>query len=71
MDREGVSMLQELAERAGIHPNTLTKVLSGESWTPETAVKLAVALNCNPIDLLVAEGFPDPNWAALAVPSLI
>ena len=67
MKDRGISSFAELARVAGLHPNTLVKVLKGKNWDSSTAEKLAAALDCNPIDLQVAEGYPDPNWEALAV----
>ncbi|GIV81677.1 MAG: hypothetical protein KatS3mg051_1031 [Anaerolineae bacterium] len=68
MRRAGIESYADLAARAGVHENTLLRVLKGHNWTSETAAKLAAALNCNPIDLMTAEGYPDPNWEPLAVP---
>ena len=67
MKRADIRTYRELAEKAGIHYNTVTKVLNGAKFDSETANKLALALNCSPIDLMTAEGFPDPNSATLAV----
>lgn len=67
MERAGIETLTDLAERAGLHQNTLTKILRGEEFRSTTAEKLAKALSCNPVDLQVAEGFPDPNLVALAL----
>lgn len=47
--------------------HTVTRVLNGSMFDSATAEKMAKALNCNPIDLLTAEDFPDPNLVALAV----
>jgi len=65
MKRAGVRTYTELAARSGLHPNTLTKVLGGRTWDSMTAQKLALALDCNPIDLQTAIGFPPPNWGTL------
>jgi len=64
MEQKGIRTLQQLAEISGVHGNTLTRILRGEKWTSDTATKLADALDCNPIDLLVAKGYPDPKLAA-------
>ena len=66
MKRSGIKTYTALAERAGLHPNTLTKVLKGTKWDSSTAMKLADALDCNPIDLQTAIGYPSPNWGTLA-----
>lgn len=68
MQRAGIESYTELAEKSGIHRNTLHNVIRGEAWKSDTAAKLADVLGCNPIDMLVADGYPDPNWEALAVP---
>ena len=74
IDRERIDILMrsaeidtyvELAKRAQLHPNTLTKILKGEKWQSETVEKLASVLECNPIDLLVAVGFTLPNSVTL------
>ena len=67
MERAGIKTLTELAAKADVHQNTLTKVLNGEEFRSTTVAKLAKALNCNPVDLQVAEGYPDPNLVALAL----
>ena len=60
MRERGIGTLQELAGISGVHANTLTPVLRGGGWSAKTAEKLAEALGCNPIDLLVSEGYPEP-----------
>ena len=74
IDRERIDILMrsaeidtyvELAKRAQLHPNTLTKILKGEKWQSETVEKLASVLECNPIDLLVTVGFTLPNSVTL------
>ncbi len=67
MERAGIATLTELAAKADVHQNTLTKVLRGEEFRSTTATKLATALGCSPIDLQVAEGYPDPNLVAPAL----
>lgn len=67
MKRSGTKTYRELALNAGLHYNTVTRVLNGSIFDSVTADKMAQALKCNPIDLMTAEGFPDPNLAALAV----
>lgn len=67
MEQKGIKTLQELADMSGVHRNSLTRILRGERWTSDTATKLADALGCNPIDLLVARGYPDPKSVAPVV----
>lgn len=71
MKRANIKTYAELAARSELHPNTLTKVLGGRTWDSKTAMKLANALECNPIDLQVAWGYPAPNWGTLAVLSTL
>lgn len=66
MEKRGIATLQELATLANVHANTLTPVLRGGGWSAKTAEKLAAALDCNPIDLLVTEDYPEPFWDAPA-----
>lgn len=70
MERAGIETYQELAAAADVHPNSLTRIIGKGGWKSETVEKLAKALSCNPIDMMETDGFPDPNWAALAVPSM-
>jgi len=67
MKRAGIKTYRDLASSAGVHYNTVTRVLNGSVFDSATADKLATALNCSPIDLMSAEGSPDPNLVALAV----
>jgi transcriptional regulator with XRE-family HTH domain len=62
MREKGIRSVQELAAMSGVHANTLTPVLRGGGWSARTAERLAAALGCNPIDLLVSEGYPEPFW---------
>jgi lambda repressor-like predicted transcriptional regulator len=71
MKRAGIRTYTDLATKSGLHPNTLTKVLGGRTWDSMTAQKLAMALDCNPLDLQTAIGFPPPNWGTLAVLSAL
>ena len=71
MQEVGIKRYSELAEKADLHPNTLTKVLRGEGWTSETAIKLARVLHCNPIDLQTAKGYEDPKSDTLVGPSVL
>ena len=75
IDRERVDLLMkqvdigtyaDLAKQTGLHKNTLTKILNGSKWHSDTIDKLAIALRCNPIDLISTIGYPSPNWVTLA-----
>ena len=68
MERAQIKSYRKLAQAAGIHENTIFNVLRGAAFDSNTAKRLALVLHCNPIDLMTAEGFPDPNSVALAVP---
>lgn len=57
----------ELAELAGISEPTMIRLLKGKSFSSGTLGKLAVALECSPVDLLDNSGFPDPHMVAPAV----
>jgi lambda repressor-like predicted transcriptional regulator len=61
MERVGLSSINELAEASSIHPNTLSRVLSGSGWQSQTLVVLASVLGCHPFDLLVVSGFKDQS----------
>jgi transcriptional regulator with XRE-family HTH domain len=68
MALRGVGSQKELAEKSGVHQDTLVQLLRGRrSFSPETLEKLAQALDCNPLDLLTTEGFPPPHLAAPVV----
>ncbi len=56
----GIETQEQLAKLAGLHPTTLVKIFKGRNFSSETLEKLAAALECNPLDLLAVEGYPDP-----------
>lgn len=41
-----------LAEKSGVSRATVSVIRSGKTVKPETVAKLAIALNCDPKDLL-------------------
>lgn len=61
---------KDLATASGVDERTIRNIKSNGSGSFEVWTKLAEACGCNPIDLLVTPGFPDPNWAALAALSI-
>lgn len=67
MERVEIRTYMELANTADVHYNTVTNALNGGPFSSTTARKLADALKCSPIDLMTAQGYPDPNSVALAV----
>ncbi len=70
MTIRGIESDADLAEKSGVNERTIRNVKSGGTCSFEVWNKLADACNCNPIDLLLTTGYPDPNWAALAALSI-
>lgn len=66
-ERAGILTDKELAERTGMSTNTLVRLRKGLTFDSGTLDRLAEALQCSPIDLLVAEGAPEPFSRAPAV----
>ena len=60
MKLKSMTTMQDLAAASKVHPNTLTVVMRGGGWSAQTAERLAEALDCNPIDLLVTDGYRSP-----------
>lgn len=48
----GIYSAKELAKRAKISPNTLSRINNGGSAKLPTVIALAAALNCDPADLI-------------------
>lgn len=55
---------RELSKLSGVSEPTITRLVKGKAFTSETLGKLAEALDCHPVDLIDAEGFPSPHMAA-------
>ncbi|MCD6290359.1 MAG: helix-turn-helix transcriptional regulator [Anaerolineae bacterium] len=70
MAMRGIDTVRDLARKAGIHEDTVWKVFKGRNFTAETLERLATALECNPLDLLTVEGYPDPHMGAPALASV-
>jgi DNA-binding Xre family transcriptional regulator len=66
MGKLGIDTQLELAQRADISEGTLVTMLKGGSFSRESLEKLARALECNPFDVLLTEGFPAPQHKAQA-----
>lgn len=66
MDLRGIDA-HMLAERMGMHYNGVMKIKKAQSTSLKGLEKLCDALECHPFDLIVAEGYPEPFSAALAV----
>jgi len=70
--KAGIGPDTELVRRAKQHGEkfskfTLDRMLSGENTTLESIRVLAIALDCHPYDIMVAEGFPSPHFKPQAV----
>lgn len=52
---EDVYTLEDLAERAGVHSNTMYNVLDSYRWKSATLDAIARALGCNPKDILTVD----------------
>lgn len=55
MLRAGIGEQKVLAEKAGLHPNTVSNIMRGASAKAETVGKLAKALNIDPAELIEQE----------------
>lgn len=66
MAMRGIDSYADLAKMTDMHYNSILKILSTGRFSVDSAEALANALGVNPIDLMVTEGFPAPNWDALA-----
>jgi DNA-binding Xre family transcriptional regulator len=62
----GIESQAELARKANMSQVTLVSILKGGAFTLESLEKLAGALAVNPLDLLIAEGYPAPQPSAQA-----
>ncbi len=62
----GIDTDKKLAEISGVDERTIRNIRANGSCSFDVWNKLASSIGCNPIDLLVTEGYPAPKWAALA-----
>jgi hypothetical protein len=67
MAMNGIDTLPELAEKAGMHYNSVYKMVNTGRFSIDSIESLANVLGCNPIDLVTTEGYPDPKSAAPVV----
>ena len=68
MVKNNIKSLEELARTANLNSLTLRRLFEDKmAFKSETIKKLARALNCNPLDILIVEGYPDPHLGAPAV----
>lgn len=70
MAAAGIKTDRALGELSGVDERTIRNVRRHGKCSFDVWNKLAAALGCNPIDLLVTEGYPDPKWAALVALSV-
>jgi DNA-binding Xre family transcriptional regulator len=55
----------DLGKRAELNRETIVMLKKGERpFASDTVAKLALALDCNPMDILKTEGFPAPHLDA-------
>jgi DNA-binding Xre family transcriptional regulator len=66
MADRGINTVEELAKKAGVSSVTIRRLFAGEEFRSSSLHSLAQALNCNPLDLLTVEGYPDPHCPAQA-----
>jgi DNA-binding Xre family transcriptional regulator len=65
MDTKGIDTFEDLARTADLDRRTITRIRKLGTCEFEVWNKLASGLGCNPIDLLVTPGHPDPKSEAL------
>ncbi len=70
MAAAGVRTDEALAELAGVTGQTIRNIRASGTCSLRVLGGLATAVDCNPIDLLVTPGFPDPKLDALAAMSV-
>ena len=66
MAAAGIRQYEDLADAAKISSQTIRNIRKDGVCSMNVLIGLADALNCNPIDLIVTPGFPDPKLEALA-----
>jgi DNA-binding Xre family transcriptional regulator len=62
----GIRSDRDLAEKSEVDERTLRNVRRLGTCSFKVLNSIANAIGCNPIDLLVTPGHPDPKWEALA-----
>ena len=62
----GIKTDKELAKKADVDERTIRNAKSKGSISWEAWGKISAAIGCNPIDLIVTPGYPDPKSATLA-----
>lgn len=66
MAAAGIRTDNELAQKSTVDERTIRNVRKLGTCSFKVLNSLADAIGCNPIDLLVTPGYPDPKWEALA-----
>lgn len=66
MAQAGIRQYEDLATAAEISSQTIRNIRRDGICSMNVLAALASALDCNPIDLIVTPGFPDPKLEALA-----
>ena len=66
MAAAGIRQYEDLANISGITSQTIRNIRKSGICSMNALAALAAALKCNPIDLIVTPGFPDPKLDALA-----
>lgn len=61
----GMRTDESLAEAASITGQTIRNIRASGSCSLRVLSRLAGSLDCNPIDLLITPGHPDPKLGAL------
>lgn len=62
----GMRTDEALADASGITRQTIGNIRNSGSCSLRVLSRLASSLECNPIDLLITPGYPDPKLGALA-----
>ncbi|GIV73500.1 MAG: hypothetical protein KatS3mg049_2056 [Caldilinea sp.] len=58
--------LRDLADASGVGEATVYRMVNGAPFRSETLGKVAEALGCHPVDLIVGEGYASPHVGAPA-----
>ena len=66
----GIRSDADLAQKSGVDERTIRNVRKLGTCSFKVLNGIAAAIGCNPIDLLVTPGYPDPKWEALAALSV-
>ena len=57
----GMDRYSDLAREAGITDRTVRNVVGTGNWRADTVSKIAVALQCNPLELITVEQIGEPG----------